>query len=110
MLNISTDPISLWLVYDYYPTVDIEDMRIVQLCDSENFNPEYHSEDPKPSRGYNALNRMKKAEMKVSDRVVRRRVLQASGLEAFNQARQAVGTTVDFGELPFVARWDILDE
>lgn len=104
MLNISTDPISLWLAYDYYPTIDIEEMRTVQLCDSEYFNPEYHFEDPKPTRGYDTSDLLKKAGMKVSDRIVRRQILQASGLQVFDEVQRTVGTTVDFKELPFVAR------
>lgn len=110
MLNTSTDPISLWLAYDYYPTVDIEEMRIVQLCDSEYFNPEYYCKDPKPSRGYDTFDLPKKAEIEVSDRAVRRQLFQASGVQVFNKPQQTVGPTVDFKELPFVARWEILEE
>lgn len=110
LLNISTDPISLWLAYDYYPTVDGDMMTTVQLSDSEYFNPDDHSRNPKPTQ-QNATNPPKK-EKKPSSRAVRRGILQASGFEASIEARgdQSIGTEVGLHNLPYNFKQRILEK
>lgn len=110
LLNISTDPISLWLAYDYYPTVDGDLMATVQLSDSEYFNPDYHSRNPKPTQ-QNATNPPKK-EKRPSSRAIRRGILQASGFEASIEARgdQSIGTEVGLHNLPYNVKRRILEK
>lgn len=109
LLNISTDPISLWLAYDYYPTVDLDMTIIVQLSNSEYFNPDYHSQDPKPAQR-RATNPLKK-ERKPDDRTnIRGKVLQASGLEAFIDVHGPIGAEIDPYDLPFIAKQEILEK
>jgi len=92
------------------PTVDGDMMTTVQLSDSEYFNPDFHSRNPKPTQ-QNATNPPKK-EKKPSSRVVRRGILQASGFEASIEARgdQSIGTEVGLHNLPYNVKRRILEK
>jgi len=108
LLNVSTDPISLWLAYDYYPTIDLDMVTTVQLRKSEYFNPDFHSKDPKPVQ-YNASN-PSKTETQSSSRTIRENILRASKLKASIEGHQPVGAKIDPHDLPFMARREILQE
>jgi len=108
LLNISTDPISLWLAYDYYPTIDLDMTMAVQLSNSQYFNPNYHCRNPKPAL-HNATD-VPKNKSEPSSCSIREKILQASGLEACVEAHQPIGIKVDLDDLPFIARREILEK
>jgi len=108
LLNVSTDPLSRWLAYDYYPTIDLDMITTVRLSQSEYFNPDYHCEDPKPTRFKKSKPSSKEGQPSNGD--ICRQILQASGLEANNTVHQPIGAEGVPYVLPFMARRRILQE